>query len=101
MTLVEETIFGDLFDRFAIVPLITVKVFREETVGFRSLVHIELGIRLEKGHLNAFNFIFENNIFLRNERERSGGGVNQGEDGDLNIVVVYFFDGFGLSGFEE
>jgi len=101
LTLVEETILGDLFDRFAIVPLIAVKVFREETVGFRSLIHVELGICLEKGYLNAFNFIFENNIFLRNERERSGGGVNQRKDSNLDVVVVSFFDGFGLPGFEE
>lgn len=101
MTLVEETILGDLFDRFTIVPLITVKVFREEAVGFRSFIHVELGICLEKGYLNAFNFVFENNIFLRDEWERSGRGVNQGEDGDLDVVVIGFFDGFGFSGFKE
>jgi len=99
--LVEETIFGHLFDRFTIVPLITVKTFGKKTVGIWSLIHIEFGVCLEKGNLKAFNLIFKNNIFLGDEGERGSRGVDEGKNTDLDIVVVDFFDGSGFSSFKK
>ena len=101
LALVEETIWGYLLYGRAVIELVAVLVFGEETVADGSFGKIKLGIGLGKGNLYALEVIFEMDLLGGNSGQRKRRRIDGGKNGNLDIVVADFTNRFGFASFKN
>jgi len=101
LALVEETIWGYLLYGRAVIELVAVLVFGEETVADGSFGKIKLGIGLGKGNLYALEVIFEMDLLGGNSGQRKRRRIDGGKNGNLYVVIADFANRFSFTSFKN